>query len=63
MKKIQIKNYKTIRSVPAPIRMHPKIDLTLNCSCKKIKARTSVITTLSLSIGTTLEASPTCNAL
>ncbi len=37
-------------------------DLAVNCSCRKTKAKTSVITTLSLSTGTTLEASPICSA-
>jgi hypothetical protein len=57
------KIYSTITSVPAPIRTHPIRDLTVNSSCRKMKAKTSVITTDSLSIGTTFEASPTCRAL
>ena len=32
-------------------------------SCRKINARTIVMTTLNLSIGTTLDASPSCSAL
>lgn len=35
--------------------MHPIIDFVVNCSCKKTKARTSVITTDILSIGTTFD--------
>ena len=50
--------YSTISSVPAPIKIHPIIDLIVNCSCRNTKARISVIITLSLSIGTTFEASP-----
>ena len=50
--------YKTINNVPAVIKMHPITDFTVNCSCKKINAKINVITTLNLSIGTTLEASP-----
>ena len=56
-------SYKTMINVPAPIKTHPMKDLTVNCSCKNTKASTSVITTLSLSMGTTFEASPICKAL
>ena len=59
----QIGIYKTITNVPAPIRIHPINDFAVNSSCKNINASIKVITTLSLSIGTTLEASPICNAL
>ena len=55
--------YKTIISVPAPIKMHPINDLVVNVSCKNTNANISVITTLNLSIGTILDASPICNAL
>ena len=55
--------YKTISNVPAPIKMHPTKDLTVNCSWRNTNARINVKTTLSLSIGTTFEASPNCNAL
>ena len=55
--------YITISNVPKPIRIHPINDLVVNCSCKKTKAKTKVITTLSLSTGTTLDASPICKAL
>ena len=55
--------YSTISNVPAPIKTQPIMDLVVNCSCKKIKAKTSVITTLNLSIGTTFDALPICNAL
>ena len=57
------KNQRTIRSVPAPMSAHPTADFGVNFSCKNTNASTSVITTLSLSIGTTFEASPICSAL
>lgn len=50
--------YKTIKSVPAVMRIEPISDLTLNSSCRNIKASMSVNKTLSLSIGTTFETSP-----
>ena len=55
-------HHNTITSVPAAIRMVPIRDLTLNFSCRKIKDSASVITTLSLSMGTTLDTSPSCSA-
>ena len=62
--KIQItKPYKTIINVPAVINMQPINDFAVNSSCKNTKAKTNVITTLNLSIGTTFDASPTCKAL
>ena len=48
--------------VPAVMRTAPTADLTVNRSCRNTKASTRVMTTLSLSIGTTLEASPICSA-
>ncbi len=54
--------YVTMSRVPAPIRMQPSSDLGVNSSCRNTNARSSVITTLSLSIGTTFDASPICNA-
>ena len=42
---------------------NPIKDFTVNCSWRNTNARINVKTTLSLSIGTTFEASPTCNAL
>ena len=54
---------RTMIKVPSPIRMQPIKDLTVNCSCNNTKARTNVMTTLNLSMGTTLEAWPICNAL
>ena len=51
-------NYKTISKVPAAIRAQPAMDLGVNCSCRISAASIIVITTLSLSMGTTLEASP-----
>ena len=56
-------SYKTISKVPAPISTQPMIDFVVTCSCRKTKASISVITTLSLSIGTTFDASPICSAL
>ena len=55
--------HSTMNSVPAPIRMQPIRDFAVNSSCRKTKASTKVITTLSLSMGTTFEVSPTCRAL
>ena len=55
--------YNTITRVPIPIRIHPTRDFGVNLSCKNTKASTRVMTTLNLSMGTTLEASPICNAL
>ena len=51
-------NYKTISKVPAAIRAQPAMDLRVNCSCRISAASIIVITTLSLSMGTTLEAPP-----
>ena len=56
-------NYNTINKVPAVISTEPINDFIVNCSCKNVKANIKVITTLNLSIGTTLDASPICNAL
>ena len=56
-------SYRTITKVPTPIRIHPINDLIVNCSCKNTKAKTNVMTTLNLSMGTTFDASPSCNAL
>ena len=55
--------YKTISRVPAPIRMQPSTDLVVTFSCRKTKASTIVMTTESLSIGTTFDTSPSCRAL
>ena len=55
--------HSTMTSVPAPIRIQPIRDFTVNSSCRKIKASINVMTTLSLSTGTTLDASPICKAL
>ena len=54
--------YRTMMSVPAPIRIHPIRDFAVNCSCRNTNASISVMTTLNLSIGTTFDASPTCSA-
>ena len=55
--------YKTISSVPAPMRTQPRTDLAVTFSWRKTKARIRVMTTLNLSTGTTLDASPICSAL
>ncbi len=57
-KEILHKNYRTIKSVPAVIKTQPTILFQVNCSWRKMNARTRVSTTLILSIGTTLLASP-----
>ena len=51
-----------ISSVPAVIRAAPAMDFHVNFSWRNAKASTSVITTLSLSTGTTLDVSPICSA-
>ena len=56
-------NYITIINVPIPIKTHPINDFIVKSSCKKTNANIKVITTLNLSIGTTFDASPICNAL
>ena len=55
--------YKAITRVPAAIKPQPIADFTENCSWRNITAKIIVMTTLSLSIGTTLEACPICRAL
>ncbi len=50
--------YSTITSVPAPMRRHPMTDLGVNFSWRNTAAITRVMTTLSLSMGTTLDTSP-----
>ena len=55
--------YSTISRVPAPIKAQPRSDFAVKSSCRNTKANTSVMMTLSLSTGTTLEASPICSAL
>ncbi len=52
----------TIIKVPIAIRIQPARDSTVNFSCGTTNTSTRVITTLSLSIGTTFEASSICNA-
>ena len=56
-------HHSTMSSVPSASRPQPRMDLSVNCSCRITAARIIVMTTLSLSIGTTLEASPICSAL
>ena len=48
----------TITNVPAVISTAPANDFTVKLSCRKTNANASVMTTLSLSTGTTFEASP-----
>lgn len=55
--------YRTIINVPIPIKIQPINDFAVNFSCKNTNAKTNVITTLNLSIGTTFDASPNCKAL
>ena len=55
--------HSTISSVPAPMSTHPINDFGVNFSCRNMNASTSVKTTLNLSTGTTLQASPSCSAL
>ena len=55
--------HSTISSVPAPMSTHPINDFGVNFSCRNTNASTSVKTTLNLSTGTTLQASPSCSAL
>ena len=57
-----IRYHKTISSVPAPMSRQPIRDLGVKRSCRNTNASTSVMTTLSLSIGTTFDASPICSA-
>ena len=57
-----IRCHKTISSVPAPMSRQPIRDLGVKRSCRNTNASTSVMTTLSLSIGTTFDASPICSA-
>ena len=54
--------YSTINSVPAVMRAQPMRLLAVKGSCSTTKASARVMTTLSLSMGTTLDAAPTCNA-
>ena len=45
--------HSTITNVPAPISRQPTSDFTVNCSCRKMNASASVMSTDSLSMGTT----------
>ena len=54
--------YSTINSVPAVMRAQPTRLLAVKGSCSTTKASARVMTTLSLSMGTTLDAAPTCKA-
>ena len=55
--------HSTISSVPVPMSTHPINDFGVNFSCRNTNASTSVKTTLNLSTGTTLQASPSRSAL
>ena len=50
--------YKIMTNVPSVIRTPPMTTLAVTASCRKINAMIMVMTTLNLSIGTTLDASP-----
>ena len=50
--------YKTMSNVPPAMRMHPRMERGVSCSWSSTAARMMVITTLSLSIGTTFDTSP-----
>ena len=50
-------------SVPAAINTEPIIDFGVKSSCRNTAARISVIITLNLSIGTTLDTVPIWIAL
>ena len=54
--------HSTINSVPAVMRAQPMRLLAVKGSCSTTKASARVMTTLSLSMGTTLDAAPTCKA-
>jgi len=57
-----ISRYSTINSVPAVMRAQPMRLLAVKGSCSTTKASARVMTTLSLSMGTTLDAAPICKA-
>ena len=57
-----VSRHSTINSVPAVMRAQPIRLLAVKGSCSTTKASARVMTTLSLSIGTTLDAAPICNA-
>ena len=50
--------YRTISSVPQAMRTHPRMERRVSCSWSSTAARMMVITTLSLSMGTTFDTSP-----
>ena len=50
--------YMTMSNVPPAMRMHPRMERGVSCSWSSTAARMMVITTLSLSIGTTFDTSP-----
>lgn len=54
--------YITINKVPAAMSAPPIRLLAVNGSCRMKNASASVMTTLSLSMGTTLDAAPICRA-
>ena len=54
--------YNTMNKVPAAMSAQPIRLLAVNGSCRMKNASASVMTTLSLSMGTTLDAAPICNA-
>ena len=54
--------YNTMNKVPAAMSAQPIRLLAVNGSCRMKNASASVMTTLSLSMGTTLDAAPICKA-
>ena len=50
--------HKTMSNVPPAMRKHPRMERRVSCSWSSTAARMMVITTLSLSIGTTFDTSP-----
>ena len=54
--------YNTMNKVPAAMSAQPIRFLAVNGSCRMKNASASVMTTLSLSMGTTLDVAPICNA-
>ena len=54
--------YNTMNKVPAAMSAQPIRFLAVNGSCRMKNASASVMTTLSLSMGTTLDAAPICKA-
>ena len=56
-------DYKIITKAPIIIRIQPMIVLNVRTSCRKKKAKTSVMTRLNLSTADTSVALPICKVL